>query len=426
MRTRLATLSFFFYVLWLLAVPMEGPLLPALEAAGCSRWFLCSHVMTLVVIGRWASPAKLHLFAQIGALATALLTLVLPLAPELAPLLLTMLGFTAAPLSAKACDDLHSARQPIIAAACCLIGANLMLAIIQTTMTMPFWPVVLALLPLLTIPTTTPLTQEDGNRPPLNRSYLVFVFIFQIVSGLMYASLFPAYDVHAFYPGLELPFYMLAAVVAVMVYQRNRDLLLAGALIMAMAAFALLQIGGDTAVNISMFAMQTAVGCIDMFLLALLLTSKRSVATFGYGLAALCGGIAAGQFFKLGLNPTSTLLGLTGGLVLNIAALSLFLRRQHQEHSHLVTSAEITLPALPAEFFGLLSKREMNVLALVLEGKNYREAARELAISESSIKTYMKRICDKIGVSNRSELLQKIGKADRQERQLWNSNGSTI
>ncbi|MBE0596761.1 MAG: helix-turn-helix transcriptional regulator [Desulfuromonadales bacterium] len=407
MRFPPAPLSFFVFVFWLLAVPMEGPLLTAYGAAGGSRWFLLSHVVALVAIGRWVDPSRLRLLARAGAVATALLSLILPQAAELAPLLLLALGGTAAPLTVSTAVGLHLTLRPARTAAGCLVLANLALAAVQATATLPLWPAFLAFLPLLMMPGNRVGAEEEGQVMPLSWSYLVFVFIFQIVSGLMYAFLYPAYGEQAFAPGLELPFYMAAVMAAVVVYRRDRDLLLAGGLTLAMTAFALLQVGGGWAINLGMFAMQAAAGCIDLFLLALLLASARPVAAFGYGLAVMCGGIAAGQFLSWFLGSASTAVGMAGSLVLNVAALALFLRN-HRQQRLAQSSATTGPPPLPAEIACRLSEREISVLSLVLAGNNYRETAQELTISESSIKTYMKRICDKLGVSSRQELLKRI------------------
>ncbi|HLZ39928.1 MAG TPA: response regulator transcription factor [Candidatus Sulfotelmatobacter sp.] len=53
---------------------------------------------------------------------------------------------------------------------------------------------------------------------------------------------------------------------------------------------------------------------------------------------------------------------------------------------------------------GLLTPREEQVVALVAEGMSNREIARELTLSEHTIKKYLFRIFDKLGVSSRVEL----------------------
>lgn len=53
----------------------------------------------------------------------------------------------------------------------------------------------------------------------------------------------------------------------------------------------------------------------------------------------------------------------------------------------------------------LLTAREQQVVALVSEGLSNREAARELKISEHTVKKYLFRIFDKLGISSRVELV---------------------
>ena len=53
----------------------------------------------------------------------------------------------------------------------------------------------------------------------------------------------------------------------------------------------------------------------------------------------------------------------------------------------------------------LLTQREQQVVALVAEGISNREIARQLAITENTVKKALLRIYDKLGVSNRVELV---------------------
>ena len=52
-----------------------------------------------------------------------------------------------------------------------------------------------------------------------------------------------------------------------------------------------------------------------------------------------------------------------------------------------------------------LSKREKEVLACVAEGLKNREIAKQLRLSEHTVKNYLFRLCDKVGSSGRVELM---------------------
>jgi DNA-binding NarL/FixJ family response regulator len=53
----------------------------------------------------------------------------------------------------------------------------------------------------------------------------------------------------------------------------------------------------------------------------------------------------------------------------------------------------------------LLTGREEQVVALVSDGLSNREVARELSLSEHTVKKYLFRIFDKLGISTRVELV---------------------
>lgn len=59
----------------------------------------------------------------------------------------------------------------------------------------------------------------------------------------------------------------------------------------------------------------------------------------------------------------------------------------------------------PSSGSHLLSNRERDVVRLVAEGFSNREIARELKLSEHTVKNYVFRVFDKVGVSNRVELV---------------------
>jgi DNA-binding NarL/FixJ family response regulator len=63
------------------------------------------------------------------------------------------------------------------------------------------------------------------------------------------------------------------------------------------------------------------------------------------------------------------------------------------------------LRVVDAEGAKLLSNREEAVVQLVADGLSNREIARQLSLSEHTVKNYLFRIFDKLGISNRVELV---------------------
>jgi len=68
-------------------------------------------------------------------------------------------------------------------------------------------------------------------------------------------------------------------------------------------------------------------------------------------------------------------------------------------------SSTTSLKIVDAKGVNLLSKREEDVVKLLMEGLSNREIARNLELSEHTIKNYLFRVFDKLGVSSRTELL---------------------
>ncbi len=60
----------------------------------------------------------------------------------------------------------------------------------------------------------------------------------------------------------------------------------------------------------------------------------------------------------------------------------------------------------PATCFGSLSRRELDVLRLVVEGKTSREIAEELFLSPKSVESYRSRIMKKLDVRNAAALIK--------------------
>lgn len=71
---------------------------------------------------------------------------------------------------------------------------------------------------------------------------------------------------------------------------------------------------------------------------------------------------------------------------------------------------ESLAPQTPADVVNakgesLLTKREKEVVACVADGLSNREIAKQLSLSEHTVKNYLFRICDKVGTSGRVELV---------------------
>jgi two-component system nitrate/nitrite response regulator NarL len=78
----------------------------------------------------------------------------------------------------------------------------------------------------------------------------------------------------------------------------------------------------------------------------------------------------------------------------------------HEEMAILLDALAAARPArMTANGIALLSPREKEVVRFVAEGMTNREIGKQLQLSENTVKNYLFRIFDKLGVSNRAELI---------------------
>lgn len=74
----------------------------------------------------------------------------------------------------------------------------------------------------------------------------------------------------------------------------------------------------------------------------------------------------------------------------------------------LIKAQELIDRGGPADIFEALSPRERQITEAVARGMRNREIASHLGMTEGSIKVYLNRIFDKLGVENRTELAIRI------------------
>ena len=106
-----------------------------------------------------------------------------------------------------------------------------------------------------------------------------------------------------------------------------------------------------------------------------------------------------------------------GGLIaLVFAAVGIWLGLKLTRKREVVVVKEVPVPASPA--FALneerlkdlgITKRELEILALIAQGMSNREIAEKLFVSENTVKTHSSRLFDKLSAKRRTQAVQ-IGK----------------
>ena len=437
----MSNLWFGAYVLWLTAFAMSGPLM---EPAARLAWFALPHALALLAWGRWGDSRRLEAVMPLALLLTAGATAgqaVMPAGAEggAASWMAALLGLAAAPVSLRAGEWLALQRRPVVAAAVGLALGN------AGSVALVAAPVPRALkLALLTIllmgfalPRRTDVQRLTSRAGTPWRSWvplLLFLTAFQVVSGLMYSHLWPAYRQHAPAEGLELLFYM-ASVALVTRWTTAASLgCTLTAVLLSLASFSVyVTLAPPWGPSGAMFLMMMATGIVDLLLLALVLRQGHVVRAYGYGVGALVLGIAIGDLLSSLLPAAALPTGFSalGALILSMVALTAWrfggahglgepvpaLPAFAQADGDAGTcpaavpatpgspdASQTHSPVLAPQWAALLSEQEQRVVLECATGAPYREIAHTLGISESSVKTYMQRSFRKLGIYRRVQL----------------------
>ncbi|MCF6265924.1 MAG: helix-turn-helix transcriptional regulator [Desulfuromusa sp.] len=420
----LPSFAFATFVGWLLLFPMGGLPVAGIDISSPLLNFLFPHAVSLVLIGYFCSSRRFARLSLIATLVTIGLTCLYPLVPTAAPILLPLLGICSAFLSIRACILLRQSARPLLQAGVGLVLGNLIVLVgLLTPVPTQIKFIFLALMPLLSLLPLEEKILSDKKNQGIFR-YLFFVFIYQLVSGIMYGGIMPAFSEIGIGRGSELVFYIAAVLCGIVLFRINREYLLAAGVLLAMTSLACFLGHSPWSITLSMYAMQAAAGCLDIFILGYLFSFDNPLAAFGIGNGTVCLSIFCGYQLAVWIGAPSTSLVMAGCLILTCSIFALYFLSQ--KNSSPIDNREAGSPTalpptndtpdtIPAQSIVLakmiLSSRELEVFCCVLAGKTYKVAATELQLSESTVKTYMKRIFNKYNVTCKQELINKIQQA---------------
>lgn len=436
MTVLFASLPLAAFVLWLVSFPMSGFLLPSDDSVELMVFFLLPHALTMPLLATTPLPptSRTALFRLSGGL-TIMLTVVFPQLVEHATLLLFLLGIGAAPLAVGVVVNLRHSPDPAWSAALGLLTGNLLAAMLWHLPLPSVWLFLLIALPLLlSMPLVGAHSTADtadclhrpkaGLFPPfLGRllPYLPFILLFYLIGGLMFGHITPQYLAISRWPGIELFCYGIATLGGAWLIKRNRDFILALGILWGMLSFALLTGQLPITVILSMYANHMAFGLVDLFLIYLLINQPDPHRATAIGLPVMLAAILLGALVGDHFTTASQQVIGGGNLVLTMAILALYIlgwwrsdadqETADPTHTEPATEAENALAAwesVQKPCHKQLSEQERAVVSLILAGQTFKEAATQLQISESSVKTYMRRIYEKTGTSGKTALLNLL------------------
>lgn len=405
----LAVLRFSIFILWLLAFPMNGFLLGKAGLAHALLFFIIPQTFTLLTIRYLVASRFFPLVVNAAIGITVAGTALFPVVAH-QTVVLAMLGVGATGLLVKTVGGLQQSDNPPLVGAMSMAGGNLaLLALMKLPLAPPAIHVLLSVLLLVPLFSPTPRCGKPEKNPV--KWYLPFLFVYNLVSGLMYGVLMAEYGRHAFMDGIELVFYVGMGFAGVYLVRKGKDILLVLGILGGMLSFSLFQLQGELFVNLSMFAFQGSAGFVDIFILVLLLGRSDCLKIAGTVFGTVCAGITGGYALSV----------ITGGVTgMIVGAANIFLttavfifvfyvrkweaEKERQPAAREEAITQLSFTSLSPILKKRLSEREQAVLDSVLQRKTFRETAETLLLSESSVKTYMKRIYEKMGVTGKEEL----------------------
>ena len=257
----------------------------------------------------------------------------------------------------------------------------------------------------------------------------LFILVVAINGGLMFKVQYPAY---AHLNWLTSWYWAVPYIVAVLILRKlprkaNRTYILFAAISMtgfSFIAYIVLDRSALSYLTVDTL-MQGAFGIFNLFwwsiLGEMLSFHKNAARILGIGLSANVLGILLGELigsavsFGNGQNLNSLLLALSVVCVtlVMLPPLHSYLTVLLKNHTCLTVLRE--MPQLEqTQLIGnfgsekRLSERECEIASLLFKGKTYRAIAAELCISENTVKTHAKNIYAKVGVHNRTELMNSL------------------
>ena len=407
------------YDFWLLAFPLQGYFFLKMNGPENFPWFVIPHASTFFLVAWLGHRVNFRVISLLAGILTGLITMLYPFLPAVQNYLLAFIGVTSAFLIVRIGCLLRCTRDPVMASALGLALGNVLLGVtLQINPPQEILFPLMGIFLLAQIPAPFHPQKKESLKDLIK--YLPFIFFFYLLIGMFYVCLMPAYMKNLYFNGLELLFYIGAVLLSALLFHRKPDYSLVAGVGMGVFAVAFLHDFNRLTSNLAMYGVQAAAGFMDVFCFGLYIRGGDVVRRFGLGAGCMLMGPAVG-LPVLYTEKWPLVMSVAGNLILGIGLLLFyFIQTARPETSKRSLEKKAVSPwpdetrlaeacrslGTPRELF---SHREWETLKLVLAGKQVRDIASLLGLSESSVKTYLQRVYRKLGVSSKRDLLKKFG-----------------
>lgn len=421
-------------VFWLYIFPLSGKMI---GDSSQFKWFMLTGAITfwglahvdLFYLRRWHK--------QVAVLLLSFLSLAYWYLPQsFNPIILSLCGLCSAVIGAFVATTL--AKETVIYAVIGIALGNLFsyvpVVLTLSTQSVIYLACVINLLFWLVdlhpqVADKKPALKHFTNQFGIPSVFYLFPFIlfFEILAGIMYSQIWPAYfSAQTLIPGIDLVPYVIALFAGYFIVNKSLLLNLVLAVLAASASFVLwFYAKQEIYIIYTLCFMLLATGFIDVTIIYSAARAEEAYRAYVLLQGSVLFGISLGNFMFTQIDWDYRLFSLVGLIVVNMSLISLLVlhylmlknkrtithppKQTEGESIAVLEPTPLIQPAGQQQQISLLSEREQRVLKEVLIGKTYKELAEQFDLSESTIKTYMQRIFKKIGVTNLSDLKQKIG-----------------
>lgn len=271
-------------------------------------------------------------------------------------------------------------------------------------------------------------TLPQDLKKPLMILFL-FVAVITVNSGLMYHVINPAFEHLTWLVSWywAVPYIVALAIMRNLSSGANRSYMLYVGIAMIMGAFIFFMLMGRGTVDYFVIdtLMLGACGIFDLFWWSIigemLDYTKNPVKIFGIGLSANVFGVLFGNALGIAVTSIELPSAEVAVIALSVVCVTLIILPPLNRHLLMLLKSHAYLAAYSgmsekqqssiikqAKLLDPLTERENEVLQLILCGKSNKEIARDLFISENTVKVHARNIYAKYNVSGRAELISNL------------------
>ena len=424
---------------WLLTFPFSGPVLSAVvpqsdTAANLALIFIGAHGITLLATGLLVKQRFWEKMLLIGASLCGvghffLLVTGLAWYPQFA---MAIMGLGSAVFVLGWTHPYSMGIRPesrIKTMAATIILANIILFLLNflSNYISPTSSLVVSLIPLagalyysrqIQLNESTPAKKEPGPLPAKHISFVcIFILMIYINGGFLYNLIYPTVEAVPGSHYFKLLAYIAVLIVIWMMDSRIKKTLLVylGASVMGLA-FVLFGLFGGSVLGSAIISLlvESSFGFIDLFTwtipAAISYLYKSSFRVYGIILSVNVSSIFIGYLLGEQLLIQENYEITTGLFASAIIFLAFLIMPWLKDFSEKETTASprLNIQLKELNLQELLTPRELEILGLVLEGHSNKKTAALIFISENTLKTHLKSIYSKLGISHKRELFSLI------------------